>query len=241
MQITGNATTASGAPADHVRVFTWPDQELVSTATPDPNGDWSATVEVTSDYGITYIAEGCQPITHGPYYLEVAGGSGPLPTVIGEAAAGGFYAGDIEDGGQWYKLIVADVEADVEGLRWMKPADNWPQAESRTDGPSNTESMRGDDRFDAGNHCLDYRGGGFDDWYMPARDELTVIYENLGLDRSPPAEFAAGASQAFNDGARYWCSTQHSSSYAWSRRFSDGNEGYSNKYSTSRRVRPVRR
>src|SRR5690606_5717690 len=39
MQITGNVTTASGAPADWVRVFVWPDQELVAIAKPDEEGN----------------------------------------------------------------------------------------------------------------------------------------------------------------------------------------------------------
>ena len=241
MQITGNATTASGDPADFVRVFSWPDMELTSTAVPDINGDWSAEVTVSGDYGVTYIALGCQPITHGPYYLEVEGGTGPLPTVIGEAAAGGFYAGDIEDDGQWYKLIVADVEADVRGLPWMDPRGDWPDAESLTNGPANTESMRGDSRFDAGNHCLDYRGGGFDDWYMPARSELQAIYENLGHDKGPPAGFKSGGAQAFDSSDYYWSSTQHSSHSAWIRRFSDGFERNTYKNNTGIRVRPVRR
>src|SRR5690554_3490014 len=52
--------------------------------------------------------------------LEAGSQVDPLPTVIGEPAGGGFYAGDIEIEGQWYKLIVADVSADITGAdaRW---------------------------------------------------------------------------------------------------------------------------
>jgi len=165
----------------------------------------------------------------------------PLPTVIGEAFAGGFYAGDIEDAGKWYKLIVADVEADVYGLPWGGYGTSLPSA-SITNGPANTEAMRGNSTYEAGNHCLDWRGGGFDDWYMPARSELTVLYQSLGLDRpDSPAEFKSGQPQAFNASDYYWCSTQASSSRAWFRRFSDGYARNYNKRGTSRRVRPVRR
>jgi hypothetical protein len=239
MQIAGNATVASGGPIDAVRVFEWPTGALAAIATPDESGDWTATIETTGDYGVTYIAEGHQPITHGPYFIET--GSASLPTVIGEAFGGGFYAGDIEDGGQWYKLIVADIEADVYGLKWMDPRGDWPQAVSNTDGPSNTLSMAGDARFEAVNHCLDYRGGGFDDWYMPARSELQVIYENLGHNKTPPAGFESGGAQAFHASNYYWCSTQNSATLAWTRRFSDGNESGYYKNFTTTRVRPVRR
>ena len=37
---------------------------------PSPNGDWTANIDVSGEYGITYIAAGCQPVTHGPYYIE---------------------------------------------------------------------------------------------------------------------------------------------------------------------------
>lgn len=239
MQITGNATVASGGPIDAVRVFEWPTGALAAIATPDESGNWTATIETTGDYGVTYIAEGHQPITHGPYFIET--GSAGLPTVIGEAFGGGFYAGDIEDGGQWYKLIVADIEADVGGLPWGGYDIDLQAATSTTNGPANTEAMRGASTYEAGNHCLDYRGGGFDDWYMPARSELQAIYENLGHNKTPPAGFESGGAQAFHASDYYWCSTQYSANYAWYRRFSDGFESNFLKYHTNRRVRPVRR
>lgn len=241
MQITGNATVASGGPIDVVRVFNWPTGDLAAIATPNESGDWTATIETTGDYGITYIAEGHQPITHGPYFIET--GSADLPTVIGESFGGGFYAGDIEDGGQWYKLIVADIEADVYGLPWGGYGTDLQAATSNTNGPANTEAMAaaGPGVHPAAEHCLNWRGGGFDDWYMPARSELQVIYENLGHDRSPPAGFESGGAQAFHASNYYWSSTQGSSTNAWYRRFSDGHESYTSKNYTYRRVRPVRR
>lgn len=166
----------------------------------------------------------------------------PLPTIIGEAFGGGFYAGDIEDGGKWYKLIVADVEADVYGLRWATDSINLSAATSDTNGPANTQAMAGDSRFPAGNYCLDYRGGGFDDWYMPARAELEVLYQNLGFNQPDcPAEFQSGGAQAFHSSDYYWSSTQSSSIRALTRRFSDGDESNHTKTTTARRVRPIRR
>jgi len=73
MAISGNATTAEGLPVDFVRIFSWPTSELVGVALPNENGDWTHEVPLTKDYGLTYIAAGCQPITHGPYYIEVEG------------------------------------------------------------------------------------------------------------------------------------------------------------------------
>src|SRR5690554_1820405 len=70
MAISGNATTQEGAPADLVRVFEWPAGALVGSATPDQNGDWIYNVLWDGEYGVTYIAQGCQPVTHGPYFVN---------------------------------------------------------------------------------------------------------------------------------------------------------------------------
>lgn len=70
MAITGNVTTQAGESADLVRIFRWPDNKLETTAVPDAAGDWSTIVGAPGEYGITYTADGCQPITHGPYYVE---------------------------------------------------------------------------------------------------------------------------------------------------------------------------
>ncbi|MFB2705435.1 LamG domain-containing protein [Marinobacter shengliensis] len=68
--MSGNVTTATGVAADLVRIFYWPDRAVVSTTEPDPNGDWSFIAPHDGEYGVTYIADGCQPITHGPYFVE---------------------------------------------------------------------------------------------------------------------------------------------------------------------------
>lgn len=207
---------------------------------------WDAMPEVPRPVGTALMQaeRHYQPIAHGPVDIEweEAPPEPDLPTVIGQEFGGGFYAGDIEDNGQLYKLIVADIEADVYGLPWMSPRGNWPQAVSGTDGLGNTQSMAGDVRFAAGNHCLDWRGGGFNDWYMPAKDELNVLYLNLGFNRPDcPDRFRSGQDQAFYSSDYYWTSTQHSSTNAWLQRFSSSAQGNVSKTSAARRVRPVRR
>lgn len=188
-----------------------------------------------------------QPIAHGPVDLtwDEAPPAPDLPTIIGEPFGGGFYAGDIESDGQWYKLIVADVVADITGInsRWKTTNSNTPNTAHLTDGVANTSAMiaAGIELHPAAAHCIAHRGGGNADWYMPAKDELNVIYLNLGFNRPAcPAHFQSGGEQAFSS-AYYWASTQNSSSYGWVRHFSDGGQSYSPKTSTSQRVRPVRR
>ena len=90
-------------------------------------------------------------------------------------------------------------------------------------------------------HCLDYRGGGHGDWYMPAKDELNLFWLNIAPGETQVPEFQSGGEQALYDSQYYWASTQYSSGNAWVQRFSDGNQYNINKYNRLRRVRPVRR
>ena len=78
--------------------------------------------------------------------------------------------------------------------------------------------------------CLDYSYGGYDDWYLPSKDELNLMYKNLHRDGL--GSFASDSS--------YWSSSEYDEGSAWRQDFDFGSQyGYyyrSNAY----RVRPVR-
>lgn len=67
--IAGNVTTVAGVAADKVIVFRWSDGALVQSVAPGATGSWTASVPPATDLGITYLASGCQPVTHGPYQV----------------------------------------------------------------------------------------------------------------------------------------------------------------------------
>lgn len=67
--LAGNVLTSAGAAADFVAVFAWPNGARVSVTAPAADGSWGVSVD-PGDYGITYLAAGCQPVTHGPYTVE---------------------------------------------------------------------------------------------------------------------------------------------------------------------------
>jgi len=80
--------------------------------------------------------------------------------------------------------------------------------------------------------CDEYEAGGFDDWFMPSRDELNFMYGNLylrGLGNFRPEQ--------------YWSSTTWTDTWgsyrAWYIDFSDGKHDTQNA-GQNRRVRPVR-
>ena len=59
--------------------------------------------------------------------------------------------------------------------------------------------------------CRNYRGGGYSDWYLPTKDELNNIYQNL-----------RGTGKIVTNG-RYWSSSPNFD-YAWVQSFSDGDQ-----------------
>ncbi len=68
--ISSNLTTQAGGPGDEVVIRNWTTRELVAKVIPDANGDWSAEVP-PGTYDVSYIAENCAPVIHGPYTVTL--------------------------------------------------------------------------------------------------------------------------------------------------------------------------
>ena len=71
----------------------------------------------------------------------------------------------------------------------------------------------------AAQYCADLVMHGYDDWYLPAKNELNTMYGN----KTAIGNFNTG-------GTYYWSSSEGSSLIAWSQRFSDGNQTSTHKY-----------
>lgn len=178
---------------------------------------------------------------------------------IGEAFAGGYYAGLIEYGGSRFAIILAPAaEGRHDDAHWNSSRATVAGALSYCDGRANTKAMA-----EAGSElakwALAQRIADREDWYIPAVDELEVVYRNLkpttakngcwaragiNLHAVPPtlpytpeeprqtgvAAFQEGGEQAIAD-QYYWTSTQHAgdSGWAWCQYFGDGGQGYNHK------------
>lgn len=190
--------------------------------------------------------------------------------VIGTAMGGGFYAGSILIDGKHFALIVAPkAEGEHKPATWISDYKDVHGAKSYNDGLANTQAMA-----EAGSKlaqwALGLEIGGENDWYLPAQDELEIIYRNLkptsdknscwarsGINLSavePTRPYTSdfpsrtmsdalqnGGSEAF-DTNWYWSSTQHvsGSEYAWCQHFSHGTQDYD--YTDDKlRARAVRR
>jgi len=208
-----------------------------------------------------------------PHGLRAAAG---LPTgpAIGEAYEGGFFAGYIshtDNSIATHALIVAPAATGASGTGYtLTTMKQWQSAPSTTgatspfDGAANTALMT---NSPAANFCTGLSIGGYSDWYLPARYELDIAYENLkpttgsnntswGInpysvpertvnrtDGAPAqtsvAAFQSGGAEAFIAFA-HWSSTESASSEAWTVAFDNGFQASSDK-GDSRRVRAFRR
>ena len=80
----------------------------------------------------------------------------------------------------------------------------------------------------AAKYCSDLVSGGYSDWFLPSKNELNEIYENLYIVEI--GGFAPGT---------YWNSSEYNSTTSWAQNFSTGIE-YNDWKSASNYVRPVR-
>jgi hypothetical protein len=191
------------------------------------------------------------------------------PTTIGEAFGGGFYAGKINDGGTQYYLIVAPKSSGENSSRQWKTANTSTSGTTSViAGPTNSANMN-NASHPAAQFCEGLTIGGFSDWYMPAKNELEVLYYflkpttdanntssgsnanavspqpiNTNYTSGAPAQtsataFRSGGAEAFAAGL-YWSSTEASATNAWVQNFVSGRQVNDNK-DGSYYVRAVRR
>jgi len=156
------------------------------------------------------------------------GNSGPAGGIL-------FYdKGEYSDGWRYLEAAPANM---VTELRWVAQSygQNWERFPDIAGtsweigtGKRNTELILAvDPNAPAAKACADYRGGSFDNWFLPSRDEFSLMYINLrrnGID-----DFGNNS---------FWSSSQidNSSSFALDQRFDWGSYSKSNIYS----VRAIR-
>lgn len=198
----------------------------------------------------------------------------PGPTTIGQAYGGGFYAGKISttaDGVATHYLIVAPKASGENSGRTWGVYGTTTGITSDINGPTNSASLAAlGASYEAAKFCEDLTIGGYSDWYLPAKNELEVLYYFLkptttanytgsgsnanavspepistNYTSGSPAQTSAGI--GFRTGetdafasAYYWSSTEYVANSAWVQGFDDGLQGSFNK-GGSIYVRAVRR
>lgn len=69
--ITGRAKRYDGLPIDYVLLFRWRDGKHLGKAIPNNAGNWSFDYDHNMIVGVTYVSDGCKPISHGPYEFVI--------------------------------------------------------------------------------------------------------------------------------------------------------------------------
>ena len=211
-----------------------------------------------------------------PHGLRAAAGV-DTELAIGEAYEGGFFAGYIshtDDGVATHALIVAPAATGASGSgytlttnkQWKTTNTTTAGTTSSFDGAANSANMN-NARHPAAQFCEGLSIGGYTDWYLPARYELDIAYENLkptttsnntsyGINpysvpertvnrtagapaQTSVAAFQSGGAEAFVAGT-HWSSTEDSATDAWEMSFANGRQDFTNKDS-SYRVRAFRK
>jgi len=74
---------------------------------------------------------------------------------------------------------------------------------------------------DASNYCSTLQSFGHNDWRVPTKKELAVLYENRNTLALNGTFKSTG-----NSAAWYWSSTEYAGNQAWVQRFIDGKQNY---------------
>jgi hypothetical protein len=114
--------------------------------------------------------------------LNLVGGTygPPPPPAIGSVYGGGFFAGQISTAGNGiadYNLVIGP-KASAQANRAGKTSNTGGDPTSVINGPANSATMNSA-TYPAAQFCEGLTIGGFSDWYLPAKNELDVIYFNL--------------------------------------------------------------
>ena len=224
------------------------------------------TVTTSSAQGMWTLSQQAQYKKAGEWPNALA------PSVIGQAFGGGFYAGKINVSGTQYYLIVAPKASGENSSRSWGANGVSTGITSVINGPTNSASLAAlGAAYQAATFCEGLTIGGYSDWYLPAKNELEVLYYNLkpgttanntssgsnanavspepistNYSSGSPAQTSAGI--GFRTGETnafasdmYWSSTEYDANAAFRQYFNIGLQNSTGKGGNSLYVRAVRR
>ena len=153
-----------------------------------------------------------------------AGNGGGFTHWVGESFGGGVVFHVYKDAlGVEHGLIVSLTDLST-AAPWGLYGTDVPNCESSWNGAANTAAIiaAGVEVGSAAQLCDVYEAGGFTDWYLPAIDELNLMYNaKYNLNQSL-SQIAGGAPFDLNANPFYWSSSEGNSTNAWGFLFSGG-------------------
>jgi hypothetical protein len=142
--------------------------------------------------------------------------SGGFTHSVGEFFGGGVVFYVYRDaGGNEHGRILALNDVPASPRTWSNTT-NALAGTNGWDGVANCGIMTAQDANNAGQDCLDWSSGGFDDWYLPSYFEIEQLWNNfivVAEALASPEGVLAGAVPFPNTGS-YWTSTETATSAA---------------------------
>jgi len=239
----GTPVTTITATAQYTGTVTWsPDHETFGGETV-----YTATITLTAKAGYTLTG-----VTANFFTVAGAAATNPIDSgvvtavfqataavEIGNSYGGGKVAYILQSGdpgyvaGETHGLIAATEDQSTIGIVWAIVAFQCAAVTGTLltigSGSENTDKIifqNGAGNTYAAGLARAYNGGGYDDWFLPSKDELNKLYLNKGTIGG----FAV-------DG--YWSSSEGYANYVWGQYFGDGAQ-YGSYKDGPYRVRAVR-
>lgn len=224
LSVTTSVTATTGEVyLDGVRLGPLPYRGAIAEGRYTVEVQWSAGNALPFKQTIN-VAPGSKVSLTASTFLITVGKLGPAGGLV-------FYdKGSFSDGWRYLEAAPSDTHA---GIQWHNGSsiDIKGTGTAIGSGKANTAAIiaaQGSSSY-AAMVCRNLSMGGFSDWFLPSKDELNLIYQNL--KKLNLGKFGAGW---------YWSSSEDSYNIAWGQRFSDGVQNNFNYKNDRYAVRAVR-